>query len=63
MNIDDIDEKLVQTVISIENILFRIKLFYVLNNRTFDFLISYMKNIMMECLFLYIENKDIKENV
>lgn len=63
MNIDNIDKKLVKTITNIENILFRIKLFDVLHSETFDFLMSYIKNIIMECLFLYIENRDIKENV
>lgn len=63
MNINDIDKKIIETIADIENVLFRIKLFDVLHNETFNFLISYIKNTMTKCLFLYIENRDIKENV
>jgi len=62
MNINNIDKELVHSLIIIEKILLKTKIISTLHNNYFNYILSYIKDIMIKCSFLYLEIDNIKRN-
>jgi len=59
MNTNKLEKELIESIISIEKILLKTNLIHILHNNNFNKILSYIKNQLIICTFLYLEKEKI----
>lgn len=63
MNINKLEKELIESTILIEKILLKTKLINALHDNNFNKMLSYIKNQLIICTFLYLEINKINNNL